>query len=97
MEACQKYGVYFAWVGTCLVERSGIEKVLRELPPQVRVLGLDAFSFDGHTTELRTDYILPDLGSGITIDDALAIIADWPRNEGIWIEPTLSSGIASWS
>jgi hypothetical protein len=97
MDACWKHGVFFAWVGIFIIERNGIAKALNELPPQVRVLGLGAFTFDGRSIESRTDYVLPDFGSGKTINEALAMIADWPRNEGLWIEPTLSSGIAPWS
>ena len=98
MDGCWKHGVFFAWVGIfIIIERRGIEKVLNELPSQVRVLGLDVVTFEGHTIEHQTDYVLTDLGNGIAIQEALAMIADWPRDKGLWIEPTLSSGIAPWS
>jgi hypothetical protein len=38
-----------------------------------------------------------DLGNGKTIDEVLAMVSEWPRDDGLWIEPVLSSGVAPWS
>jgi hypothetical protein len=97
MDACWKHGVFFAWVGIFIIERRGIEKVLHELPPQVRVLGLDAvtFDFEGRTSWYQMEYRLPDLDDGVPIEKALAVIADWPRDEALWISVTLLDPDAS--
>ena len=97
MDAYWTHGVFFAWVGMFIIELRGTEKVLKELPSLVRVLGLDAVSFDGRTSDFQMDYRLPNLSDGIPVDEALAMIAGWPLDKGFWIEPTLSSGVAPWS
>jgi len=68
-----------------MIQFSDIEAVLRELPPQARILGFDTFTLVGYTTQPRLDYH-SEYGSGIPVADAIARIANWPRDLELWIE-----------
>jgi hypothetical protein len=91
MNACVKHGVKFHWsLGVLCIPLRDIEVVLNELPSHIRVLGFDTFKLEGYSTYARLDPI-SDYGHGIPVAEALAHIADWPRDMELWIEAVITA------
>jgi hypothetical protein len=90
MNACVKYGVKFRWsLGVLCIQLSDIEVVLNDLPDHIRVLGFDTFRLEGYSTCPRLDYY-SEYGHGISVAEALADIADWPRDMELWIQAVIT-------
>ena len=89
--ACERHDVvYRETSGILMIELGGIDAVLTELGGNFRVLGFDT-SLDGDVVHPRLDYIT-DFGQGLGVQEALAAITHWPRDEGLWIEAVLAPG-----
>lgn len=93
MNACVKHGVTFRWsLGVLYIPLRGVEVVLGELASKVRVLGFDTFRLEGYWVYPRLDYY-SSYGDGIPVADALADIADWPRDMELWIEAVITDEV----
>jgi len=73
VDACMKHRVKFHWTGLLMIQLTGIETVLGELPADVRILGFDTFTLCGYETRPRLDYY-SEYGEGIPSSEALANI-----------------------
>ena len=91
MDACMKQLVKFHWKpGGLLIQLSGIEAVLRDLPPGFRVLGLESRRLQGYRTYWQMGDPKADLGYGLPVEQALKAISDWPRDLELWVEIELT-------
>ena len=92
LEACLKSRVWFQWQRnwTLVIDLEGIELVLNRLGPRTTILGFDAFTLEGQTIQALLIY--DSFGDGIGADEALAAIADWPQDMGLWVHVTQASG-----
>ena len=86
LEACLKSRVWFRWQSnwTLVIDLEGIELVLNRLGPRTTILGFDGFWLEGQTTQATLIY--DSFGAGVGADEALAAIADWPQDTGLWVE-----------
>lgn len=88
--ACMAHGVRFHWTpGVLMVDLDGLDQVLLDVADDYLILGFETFTLDGRAVQPRLDYH-SDFGDGTSVSDALAAIADWPRDLDLWVETVLT-------